>query len=745
VRLIRAALLHGVAPVDLPETHLEAGVHILQIRVSGRAVVMLSAELAGETATGSFALRLMPLDPSHIPELTAITESDDGDIPESRGPMSATASAIFDSQPPLASGASLPFPLVVRTMMKTLPDPEPEEVDDDELEASVLFDPEAALISRAPPRLEGTGPEDTLTIPVRASMMPPDVGAVPPSARHAPPPRRPPSGPHTISHPSIPSSVPATERQEQSISITVDFDTSQSSVHTERERSEWNAEEDGPGTADPSIGESVVFDPDVLAREQGTGGAGGQKPSRPPSLPREPSVRVHPIDLDEPVNEDAETYPRSSGRHHAAPRHAAQSHAAMSGEAGPLTMRRDTGAHGIVIVGRVIANRYRIESLVGAGAIGAVYKASHVELPRTFAIKVLHPHFRADPQLLASFRTEARAASLLDHPNVTVVHDFGEEPDGLVYIVMEYLAGVNLQAVLDEERRIEPRRAIAIITQVCGALSAAHERGIVHRDVKPDNIVLVPSRDDEGRPFEMVKVCDFGIAVAYMVLASQFNSFLHPVTVLTILPLALSGAVLGLLGAGKTLNLFSMIGLLLLMGIVKKNSILLVEYANHIREHDGVDAFTAAGPLRLRPILTTTIATMMAAVPPVLGLGPGTETRSPMAAAVLGGLTVSTVLIDLHRRGGLDLHQRRRARARVHRRTGDLSRSRYVRLHGIVAGLPGDRLRRHRAPRSRQPGPARLRSQSRDRCGRALVRRPRAHVTTRTTSPPRRTTAAAAL
>jgi len=184
----------------------------------------------------------------------------------------------------------------------------------------------------------------------------------------------------------------------------------------------------------------------------------------------------------------------------------------MSADGGPRTMRRNTGAHGIVIVGRVIANRYRIESLVGAGAIGAVYKASHVDLPRTFAIKVLHPHFRADAQLLASFRTEARAASLLDHPNVTVVHDFGEEPDGLVYIVMEYLAGVNLQAVLDEERRIEPRRAMAIMVQVCSALSAAHERGIVHRDVKPDNIMLVPSRDDEGRPFEMVKVCDFGIA-----------------------------------------------------------------------------------------------------------------------------------------------------------------------------------------------------------------------------------------
>ncbi len=139
-----------------------------------------------------------------------------------------------------------------------------------------------------------------------------------------------------------------------------------------------------------------------------------------------------------------------------------------------------------------------------------------------------------------------------------------------------------------------------------------------------------------------------GILVAYMVLASQFNSFLHPVTVLTILPLAVAGAIIGLAVSGKSLNLFSMIGILLLMGIVKKNSILLVEYANQVREHepelDALEAMKKAGPLRLRPILMTTVATMMSAVPPILGLGPGTETRSPMAAAVLGGLTVSTVL-----------------------------------------------------------------------------------------------------
>jgi multidrug efflux pump subunit AcrB len=138
-----------------------------------------------------------------------------------------------------------------------------------------------------------------------------------------------------------------------------------------------------------------------------------------------------------------------------------------------------------------------------------------------------------------------------------------------------------------------------------------------------------------------------GILVAYMVLASQFNSFLHPITVLTILPLSVAGAFFALLIAGKTLNVFSMIGLLLLMGIVKKNSIILVDYATEIRHAENLDAKTAmlkAGPIRLRPILMTAVATLMAAVPSAMGLGPGSETRGPMADAVIGGLILSTAL-----------------------------------------------------------------------------------------------------
>ena len=137
-----------------------------------------------------------------------------------------------------------------------------------------------------------------------------------------------------------------------------------------------------------------------------------------------------------------------------------------------------------------------------------------------------------------------------------------------------------------------------------------------------------------------------GIAIAYMILASQFNSFKDPVTIITILPLSIAGAAFALLVTRQSLNIFSMIGLLLLMGIVKKNSIILVDYANAFREKGfgAKEAMEKAGPIRLRPILMTATATMMAAIPPALGIGSGSEIRMPMAIAVIGGLVLSTAL-----------------------------------------------------------------------------------------------------
>jgi HAE1 family hydrophobic/amphiphilic exporter-1 len=136
-----------------------------------------------------------------------------------------------------------------------------------------------------------------------------------------------------------------------------------------------------------------------------------------------------------------------------------------------------------------------------------------------------------------------------------------------------------------------------------------------------------------------------GIVVSYMVLASQFNSFVHPFAVLLALPFSISGAFFALLLTNQSINLYSLIGLVLLMGIVKKNSILLVEFTNQKRYLDGFsvrDAILFAGPVRLRPILMTSLATLAAAVPPALALGPGAESRIPMAITVIGGVIVST-------------------------------------------------------------------------------------------------------
>ena len=137
-----------------------------------------------------------------------------------------------------------------------------------------------------------------------------------------------------------------------------------------------------------------------------------------------------------------------------------------------------------------------------------------------------------------------------------------------------------------------------------------------------------------------------GIIVAYMILASQFNHIIHPVTVLLALPFSLVGAFWALLIANQSLSIFSFIGLLLLMGIVKKNSILLVDFTNQMRARglNTYDAILAACPIRLRPIIMTSVSTIAAAVPPALALGPGAETRIPMGVAIIGGVLVSTLL-----------------------------------------------------------------------------------------------------
>jgi serine/threonine-protein kinase len=174
-------------------------------------------------------------------------------------------------------------------------------------------------------------------------------------------------------------------------------------------------------------------------------------------------------------------------------------------------MRRDpVGAApgpGDPMLGRVIDNRYRIVSRLGAGGMGAVYRVEHLAMGKQAAMKVLHPALTSDPELGARFRREAEAVSRLSHPNTVQVFDFGEQK-GLMYLVMELVRGEDLGQILRRDGPISWSRARNILIQVCESLGEAHEAGIIHRDLKPENLLI--SRSREGRDF--VKVLDFGLA-----------------------------------------------------------------------------------------------------------------------------------------------------------------------------------------------------------------------------------------
>src|ERR1700691_4466256 len=164
------------------------------------------------------------------------------------------------------------------------------------------------------------------------------------------------------------------------------------------------------------------------------------------------------------------------------------------------------------LVGRTIAGKFLVEGLIGSGAMGAVYRARQIALDKTIAIKVLHGEHADDPAFAARFQREAKAASRLNHPNSMQVIDFGAEPDGLLYIAMEYLDGRSLHRVLHEDGALPASRIADIVMQTLAALAVAHDMGVVHRDLKPENVVILRGTDDDGRSKDLVKVCDFGIA-----------------------------------------------------------------------------------------------------------------------------------------------------------------------------------------------------------------------------------------
>ena len=162
------------------------------------------------------------------------------------------------------------------------------------------------------------------------------------------------------------------------------------------------------------------------------------------------------------------------------------------------------------LIGRMLAGKFRIDGFLGAGAMGSVYRAKQVALDKDVAIKVLKPELAHESGFSERFKREARAASLLDHPNSVRIIDFDEEPDGLLYMAMEFLDGQSLAAVIEGSWPLEPAYFVSILLQVLSALNRAHDVGIVHRDLKPENIMILKHLDESGGP--IVKVCDFGIA-----------------------------------------------------------------------------------------------------------------------------------------------------------------------------------------------------------------------------------------
>lgn len=167
------------------------------------------------------------------------------------------------------------------------------------------------------------------------------------------------------------------------------------------------------------------------------------------------------------------------------------------------------------LIGRSLAGgRFEILSVIGEGSIGAVYRARHTGLGIVVAVKVLHEAFQRDVEFSRRFYAEALALSRLDHPNLVHIYDFGQEPDGLLYISMAFVDGITLRALLATEKKIpEMKRSVSLMLQVCAGLGHAHARGLIHRDVKPDNVMIITREDDDGRQVENVKVLDFGFAV----------------------------------------------------------------------------------------------------------------------------------------------------------------------------------------------------------------------------------------
>jgi HAE1 family hydrophobic/amphiphilic exporter-1 len=218
-------------------------------------------------------------------------------------------------------------------------------------------------------------------------------------------------------------------------------------------------------------------------------------------------------------------------------------------------------------------------------------------------------------------------------------------------VALRNLVSVKMGAAPSEITRIDRQSSVNVSANLQGiklAEAVEHAERLAEK-ILPPGMTLAMSGEAEAmqegnEQFGLAMM--LGILVIYMILAAQFESLVHPLTVMLALPLSMVGALGGLLVFGHSLNIFSMIGIILLLGLVTKNSILLVDYANQLRRGGmgKVEAMRTAAPVRMRPVLMTAISMIFGVLPAALGIGPGSETRAPMAIATAMGMFSSTLL-----------------------------------------------------------------------------------------------------
>ncbi|WP_061243446.1 efflux RND transporter permease subunit [Leptospira interrogans] len=231
-------------------------------------------------------------------------------------------------------------------------------------------------------------------------------------------------------------------------------------------------------------------------------------------------------------------------------------------------------------------------------------------------------------------------------PNIGVRNTFGE------FVKLKEVINIQEKEALKTITRINRERAIRVFGNPAPALgqNASTEKALeIAKEILPEGYSVAmtgsaKTAKESGNSLTLALL--FGILLSYMILASQFNSLKQPLYILLAMPFSFTGALVALYVFGQSFNMYSFIGLILLLGLVKKNSILLVEFVNHVRStgKNIQESIREGCPIRLRPVLMTSFSSIAAAIPPALALGPGAETRIPMAVTILGGMTLSTLI-----------------------------------------------------------------------------------------------------